>query len=112
MESKLTHVHDATDTITLLHGIEGLVDAIQVLAVRDELVDLELAVEIVVDEIGQLAAALDASECAALPDATGDELECYGFECGQLLYALCGFQRGVFKEERGMSRSGGKTHVW
>ena len=43
----------------------------------DELVDLELALEIVVDQVGQLAAALDAAEGAALPHTAGDELECY-----------------------------------
>lgn len=41
----------------------------------DELVDLELAVEVVLDEAGELRAALDAAEGATLPDATGDELE-------------------------------------
>lgn len=44
---------------------------------RDEFVDLELAGEVVVDEVGELRAALDATESAALPDAAGDELECW-----------------------------------
>ena len=42
---------------------------------RDELVDLELSVQVVVNEIRQLRAALDAAESAALPGAAGDELE-------------------------------------
>lgn len=42
----------------------------------DELVDLELAVLVVLDEVGQLGATLDAAEGAALPHTTGDELEC------------------------------------
>lgn len=42
---------------------------------RDELVDLEVAVEVVVDEAGQLGAALDTAKSAALPYAAGDELE-------------------------------------
>lgn len=33
---------------------------------RDELVDFELARHVVVDKIGQLAATLDATKCAAL----------------------------------------------
>ena len=41
----------------------------------DELVDLELAAGVVVDEAGELAAALDAAEGTALPDTSGDELE-------------------------------------
>lgn len=44
---------------------------------RDELVHLELALQVVVDQIGQLGAALDAAEGAALPHAAGDELERY-----------------------------------
>lgn len=43
---------------------------------RDELVDLEVAVHVVVDEAGKLSAALDAAKGAALPDTTGNELEC------------------------------------
>jgi hypothetical protein len=44
--------------------------------VGDELVDLEPALEVVGDQVRQLAAALDAAERAAPPDAAGDELEC------------------------------------
>jgi len=56
--------------------VEGLVDAAERLAVSDELVDLQLALHVVVDEIGQLGAALDAAESAALPHTAGDQLEC------------------------------------
>lgn len=42
---------------------------------RDELVDLEVAVHVVGDETGELRAALDAAERAAFPYAAGDELE-------------------------------------
>lgn len=42
---------------------------------RDELVDLELAVEVVADEAGELRAALDAAKGASLPHAARDELE-------------------------------------
>ena len=47
----------------------------QRLAVRNELVDLEPALEVIFDKIGKLAAALDAAEGTALPYATRDELE-------------------------------------
>lgn len=73
----LLHVDDATDTVTLLHLIEGGVDAVQRLAVSDELVHLELAVEVVVDETRKLCATLDTTEGTSLPDTTSDELECY-----------------------------------
>ena len=44
---------------------------------RNELVNLELALKVVVDEAGELGAALDAAESGSLPDTTGDELESY-----------------------------------
>ena len=45
----------------------------------DELVNLEVAIHVVGDEAGQLGAALDTTEGAALPYTSGDELESY---CG------------------------------
>ena len=44
---------------------------------RDELVDLELAGHVVVDEVRELRAAFDAAESAAFPYAASDELECW-----------------------------------
>jgi hypothetical protein len=71
----LAHVDDAADAVTSLHVLEGGVDLVEGLSVGDELVDLELAVHVVVDEVGKLSAALDTTESTSLPDATGDELE-------------------------------------
>lgn len=42
----------------------------------DELVNLQLAVEVVVDEIRKLSAALDTAKGTTLPYASSDELEC------------------------------------
>lgn len=70
------HVDNAPNAITSLHVAKSLVDIGQRLAMRDELVDLELVVHIVVNEIRELSAALDTAEGAALPHAAGDELEC------------------------------------
>ena len=75
---RLLHVDDATNTVTLLHLIESSVDTVQRLAVSDEFVHLELAVEVVVDQTGQLCATLDATEGTSLPDTAGDKLECCG----------------------------------
>lgn len=44
---------------------------------RDELVDLQLALHVVVNQIRELSAAFDAAEGAAFPDTAGDELECW-----------------------------------
>ncbi len=73
---KLAHVNNAANALAGVHVVEGLVDTAEGLAVGDELVDLQLAGHVVVDQVGQLSAALDAAESAALPHAAGDELEC------------------------------------
>jgi hypothetical protein len=44
--------------------------------VGNELIDLELPRHVIVDEAGELRAALNAAERATLPYTTGDELEC------------------------------------
>lgn len=72
---KLPHIYNAPDAIPLLHGIERPVDAAQWLPVRDELVHLQLAGQVVVHQIGQLRAAFDAAERAAFPHTAGDQLE-------------------------------------
>jgi len=72
---RLPHVHHATNTIALLHRLECCVDIVQRLAVRDELVHLQLAGQVVVNQARELGAAFDAAEGAAFPDAAGDELE-------------------------------------
>jgi hypothetical protein len=71
----LAHVDDAADAVTSLHVLEGGVDLVERLSVGDELVDLELAGHVVIDEVGKLSAALDTTEGTSLPDTTGDELE-------------------------------------
>jgi hypothetical protein len=71
----LAHVDDAADAVTSLHVLEGGIDLVERLSVGDELVDLELAGHVVVDEVGKLSAALDTTEGTSLPDTTGDELE-------------------------------------
>ena len=73
---ELLVVQHGADAVALLHELKGLVDGGQRLAVGDELVHLEAAVEVVLDEVGELAAALDAAKGAALPDAARDQLEC------------------------------------
>jgi hypothetical protein len=65
--------------------------------VSDELVDLELAVHIVVDQTTHLSAALDTTECTSLPDATSNELEGYII---------------VFVSILGARRLGKATYVW
>lgn len=72
----LPHVHDGSDAVTLLHHLEGVVHLAQGLPVGNELINLQLALEVVLDKVGQLRATLDTTERAALPLATGNKLEC------------------------------------
>ena len=71
------HIHHTPNALAVVHVVEGLVDAAEVLSVRDELVNLERAVHVIVDEAAHLRAALDTAVGAAFPHAAGDELECY-----------------------------------
>lgn len=75
--SHLFHIHNAAHTVSLLHLLKGSVDGRQRLPVGDELVHLELAVEVVVHQTGQLRATLDATESTALPHTAGNQLECF-----------------------------------
>jgi len=68
----LLHIHHTPDAVTRLHVLERRVDTAQVLAVCNELVDLELAGHVVVHQTWELGAALDTAEGAAGPAASGD----------------------------------------
>jgi len=72
----LQHIHHCPDAVARLHDLKSRVDLGQLLAVRDELVDLESALEVVADKTRQLRTALDTAEGAALPDTTSHQLEC------------------------------------
>lgn len=50
MQSVLPHVNDAPDAVAGLHVAERLVDLGQRLAMRDELVDLQGATHVVVNQ--------------------------------------------------------------
>lgn len=71
----IRHANNTTNAVTSLHVTKGLVDVFERLSVGDELVHLELACHVVVDEIGKLSTALDATKGATLPHTPGDELE-------------------------------------
>src|SRR3979409_2127328 len=58
-----------------MHQLEGIVDLFQWQHFADHFVDLDLAVEVAIHVARQLRTALDAAECRAAPDATGNQLE-------------------------------------
>lgn len=74
---RIPHVDHTPDAIARLHVLERGIDLNQRLPVRDELVDLQLARHVVVDQVRELRAALDAAERAPFPHAACDELECW-----------------------------------
>lgn len=76
-EDLLGHVDDASDAVSSLHLVEGSVDSGQVLAVSDEFVHLQLAIEVVINEVRKLSAPFDPSKGASFPHTACDELECY-----------------------------------
>lgn len=75
LDSLIVHAHDTPDAVTGVHVCECLVDLVEWLSVSDELVDLESALEVVVDKTGELRATLNTAESATLPASAGDELE-------------------------------------
>ena len=71
-----THVEldDAPDAVLVVHEVEALVDFVERDPVRDERVDVELAVQVELHELRDLVAALDAAEGRARDAATGDQV--------------------------------------
>ena len=74
--SILPHINHASNTITLLHIIKRNVDLSKVLAVGDELIDLEFAFHVVVDEIRELGTSFDTTESTSFPNTACYKLEC------------------------------------
>src|ERR1700716_3937671 len=58
-----------------MHQIESLVDVIERHFVRDEIIDVDLAVHIPVDDLRHFRAPAYAAECGPLPDAPGHQLK-------------------------------------
>src|SRR5690606_2483425 len=63
------------DRFAALHEIEAFVDAFKRQGVRNEIVDIDLAVHIPVDDARYIGAATRATKCRSLPDSAGDQLE-------------------------------------
>jgi hypothetical protein len=49
-----TNINNATNTITSLHLLKGSVDIVEDLAMCDEFVNLEVTVQVVIDQTGEL----------------------------------------------------------
>src|ERR1700730_6905897 len=58
-----------------MHQVESLVDVIERHFMRDEIIDVDLAVHVPVDDLRHLGASAHAAECGPLPDASGHQLK-------------------------------------
>jgi hypothetical protein len=62
----LPHVNDTTNTISLLHCLKSRIDLWKRLTVSDKLIDLELALHVIVNQVGELSAALNSAKSTPL----------------------------------------------
>src|SRR4249919_3477300 len=76
--------HHAAYRLAPVHQVEALVDPLQWQAVGDQVVDIDPAFHIPVDDLRHVGAAAGAAEGAAAPVATGHQLEwtCADFLAG------------------------------
>lgn len=88
-EDLLGHVDDASDAVSSLHLVEGSVNPGQILAVSDEFVNLQLAIEVVINEAGKLSAPFNSSKGAPFPHTPSDELECYWAYVSMIMLCIC-----------------------
>src|SRR5262245_55157592 len=65
----------ATNRFALVHQIERVVDLAERHRVRDQVVDVDLAVHVPVDDLRHIGTAARAAECSALPHPPGHQLE-------------------------------------
>lgn len=77
------HIHDSSNAVTTVHDLKSIVNLSQLLAVRDELVHLQTALEVIRDKTGELRSSFYTTERAASPSASGYKLE--GCNISQLL---------------------------
>src|SRR3569833_303361 len=63
------------DRFAALHQLESFIDAVERQRMRDQIVDVELAFHIPVDDFRHVGAAARAAEGRSFPAAPGDELE-------------------------------------
>src|SRR5690242_2483359 len=67
--------HDGTNRLALLHQVEAVIDLLQLEMMRDQIVDIDLAFHVPVDDLRHVRAPARAAECGAFPFAARDELK-------------------------------------
>src|SRR5690606_10081892 len=66
-------VDHGADALPFVHQVEGLVDVLEAHRMRDEGIDLDLALHVLIDHARKLASPLHAAERAAAPHASRHE---------------------------------------
>src|SRR5438128_4487571 len=66
---------DAADGFARMHQIKALVDLVERKSVGDQVVDVDFAFHVPVDDFRHVGAAPRAAEGGSLPDPAGDQLE-------------------------------------
>src|SRR5438094_1405134 len=94
---------DAPDALAFVHQLEPLVDVRERHSMRDHRIVLDLALHVPIDDFRHVGAPARATECRALPDASGHQLEWTGCDLragrgdadddGLAPAAMTGFQR-------------------
>src|SRR5690606_5263868 len=74
--------HHRTDGFAALHEFEAIIDLLEFKLVGDQVVDVDLAIHIPVDDFRHIGPAARAAECRAFPFAAGDRLERPGGDFG------------------------------
>jgi hypothetical protein len=62
----LPHVNNATNAISLFHGVKSFVDICEGLSVSDKFINRQLAFHIIIHQARKLATALDATKGTSL----------------------------------------------
>ena len=75
-EGRLVSInHHAPNRLALVHQVEGVVDLVERHGVGDEIVDIDLAFHIPIDDPRHIRASARAAEGGAFPDPSGHQLE-------------------------------------
>jgi hypothetical protein len=62
----LSHVNNTANAITLLHIVESLVNVCEWLPVSDKFINLQLALQVIIDQVRELAATLNSAKGTSL----------------------------------------------
>jgi hypothetical protein len=70
----LPHVNDATNAVSLLHCLKGRVNLRKRLSVSDELIHLELALHVIVNQVWELGPALNSAKSTTLESVSSERI--------------------------------------